>query len=68
MKKSRTFAVLGDTAKRDRCRARPISDCQKNFALAKGPSDCLHDLSVVVDQPIAPKPKVTTSTAQTKRL
>src|SRR5690606_37287090 len=48
---------------------RPISDCQKYFSRERMPSgSLLTTLRQSSTQPMAPKPKVTSSTIQTKRL
>ena len=49
--------------------SRPITDCQKYFSRERMPSGSLcTTLRQSSAQPIAPKPKVTISTIQTKRL
>ena len=48
---------------------RPISDCQRNFSREGMPSGSLRTtLRQSSAQPMAPKPKVTSITAQQKRL
>ena len=48
---------------------RPITDCQKYFSRERMPSgSLLTTLRQSSTQPIAPKPSVTSSTIQTKRL
>ena len=48
---------------------RPITDCQKYFSRERMPSgSLLTTLRQSSTQPMAPKPMVTTSTIQTKRL
>ena len=49
--------------------SRPITDCQKYFSRERMPSgSLLTTLRQSSTQPMAPKPSVTTSTIQTKRL
>ena len=49
--------------------SRPITDCQKYFSRERMPSGSLRTtLRQSSTQPIAPKPSVTASTIQTKRL
>ena len=49
--------------------SKPITDCQKYFSRERMPSgSLLTTLRQSSTQPMAPKPKVTTNTIQTKRL